>query len=362
MAGVKTTVMVSLSYPHGTCPATGCQDTGKDAPIPEAVVSIIIPSRRVDAMVLSCVGKIRELYRVVRIVVVVDPGCAEKDGRLSGEILLLESVNRNISSKRNAGVAAVATEYVAFIDSDAYPAPGWLENGVAFLEMHEAYAMATGRQYSPPADGFFQRCIRKMRKSRLFSSGELRRIHGDAPAESDCGFAQTANMIVRRRDYLRVGGMREDIYIFEDKEFCDRYRAAGGIIRFIPDCAVFHRERPLSAFLRQRYSYAYSVPIYYRAVGGAGFLLVHALPLLGVLVFIALLLVFGLLGYGIGSLFAIPGAVFLAFAVESARLASGVREGAAIFGSAILMYAFWIVGTIWGLLGLPPRPYVMYKH
>jgi cellulose synthase/poly-beta-1,6-N-acetylglucosamine synthase-like glycosyltransferase len=62
------------------------------------------------------------------------------------------------------------------------------------------------------------------------------------------------NLIMRRDDYLRVGGMDESLYIGEDADLGRRVSKAGYKILFSPEVVVFHKNRSFVPFLIQRYA------------------------------------------------------------------------------------------------------------
>lgn len=115
-------------------------------------VSIIIPSRDIDYLLEDCVSKIRELYKNIKIILVLD----EINKEINSDITILKSKNLNMSAKRNQGIEVAQTKYIAFLDSDSYPIAGWLENAVNFLENNKNYSVVTGCQFNPQSDTFEQ--------------------------------------------------------------------------------------------------------------------------------------------------------------------------------------------------------------
>ena len=95
--------------------------------VPVAGVTVVVPVRdRVDALVRCLAG----LGADVPILVVDDgsddPAAVARSCRAAGVRLLVLPANAGPAAARNAGVAVLDTPYLAFLDSDCVPPPGWL--------------------------------------------------------------------------------------------------------------------------------------------------------------------------------------------------------------------------------------------
>ena len=98
-------------------------------------VSVIVPVYQVEAYLARCLDSIlAQTYTDYELILVNDgtkDGCpaimqayADRDGR----IRQIHKENGGLSSARNAGLDVAQGEYIAFIDSDDYAAPTWLED------------------------------------------------------------------------------------------------------------------------------------------------------------------------------------------------------------------------------------------
>ena len=158
----------------------------------------------------------------------------------------------NMSAKRNLGVAASTAPYVAFTDSDAYPAPGWLDGAITELEAHPDIVMVGGPELPPAGEPAAERYVGLASRSALVTGA-----HAFRKARSPRRFfseMSSCNLVMRRRDYVDAGGMNESLYIGEDNEFCQRIGRAGGKLLFSPEVVVHHKNRSLWPFLVQRYA------------------------------------------------------------------------------------------------------------
>jgi glycosyltransferase involved in cell wall biosynthesis len=139
---------------------------------------------------------------------------------------------------RNRGVAAASAPVIAFTDADCFPTPTWLANGLAALAGAD---LVQGRvEPDPSADlGPFDRTIW---------------------VESERGFYETANLIVRRDLIERLGGFEDwldtsdEKLLAEDVWFGWRAVRAGARTRFAPEAVVHHAvfERGPAGFVAER--------------------------------------------------------------------------------------------------------------
>jgi len=330
-----------------------------------SLVTIIIPSRAVDDLLLKCLTVIHDIYPLVRVIVVIDNMFDTRASEIHEEwnIFVIESINRNISAKRNLGCAFASTKYIAFIDSDAYPDYGWLENAVAFLDTHPEYGLATGIQKPFPTDSKMSQAIRSLRTSPLFTSPGLLKLYDiKRKDEVDTLTMCSANAVLNREKYLSVGGMNGLIYIGEDQELAHRFVKRGIKMRFIPSVSIFHKERGLGAFLRQRYTFAYSFPINLLKSANIGYILLGMGPAWGLLFIIFSLLAAYYFGLDWKIILLLPASAILVLVLESLRIARTFREAGRVFFAFLCVYFVWTVSIFFGIFRLPPKPRTVYKH
>lgn len=236
-----------------TAPAASSRTSASQPPAsPDA--TIVVPSIASDPLLVHCVSTCRRLYPGVEIIALIDEG----GGADAIEDLATVVVTgpMTIGAKRNRGVELSSTDYVAFIDSDAYPEPGWLERATDHLDADQDLRLGAvgGPNVSPSEAPLGQRCVGQAHLSPLVCAWWTYRKQRWAAAR-DVTHLPTCNLVVRRADYKAVGGMDEQLFTAEDTDFCRRLTTLGRQTRFEPDVIVVHKDRNLRDFMTQRYTF-----------------------------------------------------------------------------------------------------------
>ena len=214
--------------------------------------AIVIPSIRVDPLLVRCVVECRRTCPDAEIIVLVDDGAGAERIDAIAEVIVTGAAT--IGAKRNLGAEKTSAEFVAFIDSDAYPADGWLQNAVRLLEADPSFAAIGGPNVSPPVESTSERHVGLAHNSVLVAGWWKYRRDPHAHAR-EVGALPSCNLIVRRDDYLAIGGMNEELFTAEDTDFCRRFTRSGRRIYFSPEVLVFHKNRDLHAFVVQRFTF-----------------------------------------------------------------------------------------------------------
>lgn len=150
---------------------------------------------------------------------------------------------------RNLGMREVRTRYVAFIDNDAVPAPGWLDKIVECAETTGAWIVGPmyligepERQEIHMAAGDAR--IEERPTGRRFV--ERHRFAGKRPAEirahlrrMPCEQVEFHCMLVRTEVFERLGPLDEALRTMaEHTDLCMLVRREGGEVYFEPDAVV----------------------------------------------------------------------------------------------------------------------------
>jgi GT2 family glycosyltransferase len=208
--------------------------------------SIVIPTRgRADYLAIALASVGSQVAQLQAETIVVndgdDPATAEVAARHGARLIGLPQA-RGANAARNAGIAGASAELVVLIDDDIAASPGWLK------------AMLDGARSAPDHDVFGGPI-----RARLEGGGP-RSCGREGPPittldlgaeDRDTTFVWSANMALRRSAYERVGPFDETIHgRGEEEDWEQRYRAAGGRIRYLAGAAVEHRRNASDSSLR----------------------------------------------------------------------------------------------------------------
>lgn len=226
-------------------------------------LSVAIPVRNRPAELRRCLEGLAaqdfapEWYEVI----VVDNGSTDDTARVAQECgarsgLALRVVSEpepNRCRARNRGAAEARAPWVAFLDSDCVPEPGWLcelAQTIRNLNPEERVAAIAGPVHAAPPVTTVEAYIARRRwidQEKFLTPG--RRF---SPP-----FAATANLAVRRDVYLELGGLDPELHVAgEDADWCWRAATAGWSLAYAQAAAVVHTHRAtLGGLWRQSYHY-----------------------------------------------------------------------------------------------------------
>jgi glycosyltransferase involved in cell wall biosynthesis len=196
-------------------------------------VSVVIPARDASATLPRALAALaaQTLARERFDVVVVDDGSRDGTLAVAEASPVVDRVVRLARSAgpgaaRNAGVRAAGAQLLAFTDADCFADPGWLAAGLAALETAD---LVQGRVVPERPSGPYDRTVHV---PGLF------------------GLFETANLLVRRSLFERLGGFERGWSPFGGKELGEdtwlgwRARRSGARIAFAPDALVAHAVVP----------------------------------------------------------------------------------------------------------------------
>jgi glycosyltransferase involved in cell wall biosynthesis len=209
-------------------------------------ISIIIPALNEERMIGRCLESIAAMaFAHDRFeVLVVDNGSRDRTldiaetfrGRLN--LKVLQKTNVRISALRNLGARAAAGDILAFLDADCVAPEDWLDR---ILELAPADgAGVLGANYLLPDESTWV--------------GRMWHRYQEAPKSGEVSHVPAGDLIMRREDFLRLGGFDETIQTNEDYELCERARKSGMQVRSFPAIGVFHlgTAQSLKTFFRKQ--------------------------------------------------------------------------------------------------------------
>ncbi|QNJ96585.1 mycofactocin biosynthesis glycosyltransferase MftF (plasmid) [Mycolicibacterium fluoranthenivorans] len=201
-------------------------------------VTVVIPVRDNMAGLRRVLSTLADLP-----VVIVDDGSAHMIdpadlGNPGADVKVIRHRrSRGPAAARNTGLAACHTEYVAFLDSDVVPRPGWLE--------------AVLRHFSDPGVALAAPRIEALsgaggavaRYEAIRSSLDLGIRESPVIPYGPVSYVPAAAIVGRRAVLVELGGFDEALKSGEDVDLCWRLVDRGARLRYDPSAVVAHDHR-----------------------------------------------------------------------------------------------------------------------
>jgi glycosyltransferase involved in cell wall biosynthesis len=213
---------------------------------PVVDVSIIIPALNEEKMIGRCLDSLTRLAfaRDRFEVLVVDNGSQDRTLAIADSfkdrlnLKVLQQAGVRISALRNLGARAAVGDIVAFLDADCLAPVDWLER---------IFALA-------PADGAGVLGAHYLLPENSSWVGRTWHRYQEAPKSGEVSHVPAGDLIMRREDFLKLGGFDETIQTNEDYELCERARKAGMHVRAFPQIGVIHlgTAQSLRVFFRKQ--------------------------------------------------------------------------------------------------------------
>jgi len=153
------------------------------------------------------------------------------------------------ADKRDLGAKKAKGEILAFLDDDSYPSENWLENAVKIFNAKSlcfsSIAAVCGPTITPPKISFREKISGYVWGSSLGSRGAGFYRYIVAPRREVDDFP-TANLLVIKSDFWKVGGFNTHFWSGEDTKLCFRLtKELGKKIVYDPRVLVYHHRREI---------------------------------------------------------------------------------------------------------------------
>jgi len=221
--------------------------------------AIIVPFKAVDKFALECIeGCLSQTMQGFELILLPDKPIerrllAERFGKKAMEKIKCIPTGQKLpkgaaSAKRNIGIESTKAEFIACIDSDAYPEPEWLESALPLLR-DEKVAAVGGPNLEPKNIGLWESLAIKTMHLYLTDTGlhDTFQKHSGAQVYREL---PTSNIIIKRNLLLQIGKFDESLATGEDVKACILLRKTGKLILFNRKTAVHHHNlRSFSEYL-----------------------------------------------------------------------------------------------------------------
>jgi GT2 family glycosyltransferase len=212
------------------------------------LVSVIIPTWNSSGTLPRCLEALKaQTFQDFEVIVVDNgsqDGCVDDlEERYPGLELTLKRLdtNQGYATANNLAARMAKGEWLALLNADAYPEPGWLD------------CLLDATQRHPEIDSFASRLIQADRPELLDGEGDeyhfsglaWRRNHGKpvaTPTQEEKVFSACgAACLLHKEAFLKAGGFDETYFAYnEDVDLGFRLQLTGHRCVFIPNARVLH--------------------------------------------------------------------------------------------------------------------------
>lgn len=209
------------------------------------LISIIIPVKKINHYILKEIipALLKQTYQNFELLLVPDRKIQEI--KLPSFVKVISSGKTSTpAGKRDLGAKNARGEILAFIDDDAYPEKNWLKQASGHFN-NQKTAGVCGPGLTPTSDDLKRQVSGWFWCSPLGAgaAGTYRCYPGKKRCVDDY---PTFNLLVRKSDFVKVGGFNSRFWPGEDTKLChDLVFKLGKQIIYSPKVIVYHHRRPI---------------------------------------------------------------------------------------------------------------------
>jgi len=206
--------------------------------------TVIIPSKILDTNLKNCILKIRKFYPRIKIFVILDSlKKIVKDPNLK-----FFKFNGNIASKRNFASKIAISQYLTFLDSDAFPENYWL-NYIQEKFENKNFDVIGGPNFSY-CQNISQSLVAKARFFKFVTVNPT--VRSPDSIDQFIDFMPACNFSIKRNLYIKIGGMNENVHTGEENKIFNYCKKNKLKVYFLKKSYVQHIERDVKNFFLQR--------------------------------------------------------------------------------------------------------------
>ena len=240
------------------------KDRSGTKPLRPGVVSVVTLNYRSAAETVECLRNLSvldwptDLLEVICVDNASGDGSAERIRAELPQVRLVESpTNTGFAGGCNFGASHASGEFLALINNDARPDPGWIRAAVEVLRREPGIACVASKVLDWEGER-----IDYVDASMTFYGMGYKRYTGDVDTGEhdrarDVLFSTGSAMVLRTEVFREVGGFDERFFMFyEDVDLGWRLNLLGHRVRYVPDSLVYHKHHATIArygAFRERY-------------------------------------------------------------------------------------------------------------
>jgi GT2 family glycosyltransferase len=206
-------------------------------------VSVVIPVKNVNEFLrqVTIPASLIPTYSNLEIIIVTDKSSREKFPRTK---IIPSWPKTGPADKRDLGVAKAKGEIIAFLDDDSYPEKNWLKEALQiFITKDSSITGVCGPTLTPPHNSLRQKASGYVWSTWL-GSGGAGTYRAEITPKREVDDYPSVNLLVRKKDFLAVGGFDSHFWPGEDTKLCHDlvYKLDKKII-YDPMVLVYHHRR-----------------------------------------------------------------------------------------------------------------------
>ncbi len=210
------------------------------------LVSIVIPTWKGSARLQRCLEALsRQTFRDFEVIVVWNEGDDRKEIRVpAGMALRVEISKTNIgfAAAANWGARVAQGLYLALLNDDAFPEPGWLEALVEGVEIGEEVGACASLMVFDQQPNIVQSAGIAMDRAAIAWDRWRGRPVAEAQIGGEVFGASAGAALYRRQMWEQLGGFDERFFAYlEDVDLAWRAQVAGWRCLYIPEAVVRHQ-------------------------------------------------------------------------------------------------------------------------
>jgi len=220
-------------------------------------VSIVIPVIKINDFLRkeTIPALLKQNYDNLEIIIITDKSSKEKFPKTK---IIPSWPKTGPADKRDLGVIKAKGEIIAFLDDDSYPEKNWLKKALQiFNSKNNNIAGVCGPTLTPPHNSLQQKASGYVWSTWL-GSGGAGTYRADIVPRREVDDYPSVNLLVRKEDFLKIGGFDSHFWPGEDTKLChDLVYKLGKKIIYDPEVLVYHHRRAvLKPHLQQIGRYA----------------------------------------------------------------------------------------------------------
>lgn len=202
--------------------------------------SVIIPVKQFNHFLEENINSLlKNSYKNFEVIVISD----NKENTSFPKTKIIPSGKTGPAEKRDLGAKIAKGEILAFIDDDAYPSRDWLKNAL-ILFRNKNIAAVCGPGITPPGDNISQKVSGWINSTKIGLASNTHRFTPEKERFVDD--YPSMNLIIRKDDFMKLGGFDTDYWPGEDTKLCfDITRKLKKKIIYHPSVLVYHHRRPI---------------------------------------------------------------------------------------------------------------------